>query len=339
MLDALAGDVDPSPFVVAVATVEVVEDLTPPTINIVSPAAAAYDRCDSPAAGFSVADDLSGVASVDAWVDGAPIADGASLDMLFWELGEHTLAVRAFDKVGWEQNAGVTFQLQATIQGSKCALQRFRSLGLLDTNGIYTSINAHLTAADRALGVDKPGVARHQLESLLKLLKAQQEQIRPEAYRVLVMDIKALFIQHQEDVPPGLMGERVEQRGIDVQVLRAAPGVYPDPRAFDFVVPLGSGASAYDDDVPWIRDERAFLRAAIDEGVPVFGICFGSQILADVLGGSLPRSERPEIGWMKVDTEDPRLIAPGPWLVWHFDGFVTPPVVPDVARTAMGRQA
>jgi GMP synthase (glutamine-hydrolysing) len=150
---------------------------------------------------------------------------------------------------------------------------------------------------------------------------------------------KALFIQHQEDVPPGLIGERVEQHGVEVHVLRAAPGAYPDPRAFDFVVPLGSGESAYDDDVPWIRDERAFLRAAIDADVPVFGICFGSQILADVLGGSVRRGERPEIGWMNVDTDEPALIEPGPWLVWHFDVLTPPPDGREVARTPLGTQA
>lgn len=151
--------------------------------------------------------------------------------------------------------------------------------------------------------------------------------------------LRGLFIQHQEDVPAGLIGERAEQRGVTVEVHHAAPGAYPDPRAYDFVVPLGSGASAYDDDVPWIQDERAFLRAAIDADVPVFGVCFGSQILSHVLGGEVRPGAQPEIGWLRVETSAPDLVESGPWLVWHFDVFSVPPDGRELARTALGPQA
>jgi GMP synthase (glutamine-hydrolysing) len=151
--------------------------------------------------------------------------------------------------------------------------------------------------------------------------------------------LTALFVQHQDDVPPGLIGERARERGMRVEVLRAAPGAYPDPGAYDLVVPLGSGDSAYDDDVPWIHDERAFLRAAVDAGVPVFGICFGAQILAHVLGGEVRRMHRPEIGWLQVATDDPDRVDPGPWLVWHFDVLTPPPGGRELARTPPGPQA
>jgi hypothetical protein len=193
MLGALDADVNPSHFTVAVATVEVVEDVTPPTILITSPTAMPYDRCDQPVARFEVTDDLSGVASVNASIDQAPIADDANLDMLFWNLGNHTLAVQAFDKVGWEQNERMTLELQATIQGTKCALDSFKSLSLLKTNGIYTSINTHLDAADRALENNKISGARQALTSILKVLEAQKKQIDPTAYNILIMDIHALL--------------------------------------------------------------------------------------------------------------------------------------------------
>jgi GMP synthase (glutamine-hydrolysing) len=151
--------------------------------------------------------------------------------------------------------------------------------------------------------------------------------------------LRGLFIQHQDDVPAGLIGERAEQRGVLVDVLHAAPGRYPQPDGYDFVVPLGSGASAYDDAVPWIHDERAFLRAAVAADVPVFGICFGSQILSQVLGGEVRRGAEPEIGWLAVQTDEPGLVEAGPWLVWHFDVFTPPPGARVLARTALGPQA
>ncbi len=141
-------------------------------------------------------------------------------------------------------------------------------------------------------------------------------------------------------MPPGLIGERAEQRGVEVDLLRAAPGAYPDdPRRYDLIVPLGSGEAAYDDGVPWIQDERAFLRAAIHAGVPVFGICFGAQILAHVLGGQVRPGDQPEIGWMPLRTIDPHRLDPGPWLVWHFDVLSPPPGAVELASTAVGTQA
>ena len=43
-----------------------------------------------------------------------------------------------------------------------------------------------------------------------------------------------------------------------------------------------------------MRTLKAFLRQAVEERVPVVGICFGHQILADAMGGRVEKSDR---GW------------------------------------------
>lgn len=48
------------------------------------------------------------------------------------------------------------------------------------------------------------------------------------------------------------------------------------------------------DDLPWIAPTEAFVRKVVDDGVPVVGICFGHQLLAQALGG---RVERARVGW------------------------------------------
>jgi GMP synthase-like glutamine amidotransferase len=48
------------------------------------------------------------------------------------------------------------------------------------------------------------------------------------------------------------------------------------------------------DDHQWIRDLEAFVRRAARTGVPFVGICFGHQLIARALGGSVVRSRR---GW------------------------------------------
>lgn len=55
----------------------------------------------------------------------------------------------------------------------------------------------------------------------------------------------------------------------------------------------GSSSSVYDDE-PWIAPAEAFLRDAVDAAVPTIGICFGHQLLAQALGGTVERSAK---GW------------------------------------------
>ena len=55
----------------------------------------------------------------------------------------------------------------------------------------------------------------------------------------------------------------------------------------------GSRHSAYDD-LPWIATLESFLRAAYAANVPIVGICFGHQILAQALGGKV---EKFPLGW------------------------------------------
>lgn len=66
------------------------------------------------------------------------------------------------------------------------------------------------------------------------------------------------------------------------------------------VIVTGSPAMVTDDE-DWIRRGEDYLRAAVNSGVPVLGICFGHQMLAQALGGTVvfhPRGR--EIGTTNV---------------------------------------
>jgi len=74
----------------------------------------------------------------------------------------------------------------------------------------------------------------------------------------------------------------------------ALDGEIPDsPESCDGWIVTGSRFGVYDD-MPWMRDLKAFLRRAVEEGSPVVGICFGHQILAEAFGARVVKSER---GW------------------------------------------
>lgn len=76
-----------------------------------------------------------------------------------------------------------------------------------------------------------------------------------------------------------------------VPVLDGAP--LPDPKQLEAVLITGSAAGVYEDHA-WLDPLRHFIRAAYAAGTPMVGVCFGHQIMADALGGTVLKSEK---GW------------------------------------------
>ena len=65
---------------------------------------------------------------------------------------------------------------------------------------------------------------------------------------------------------------------------------FPKVEDFDgFIVP-GSEKSIYDN-LSWISELRSFLKAIKKSRKPLFGICFGHQLMADTFGGASGKSD------------------------------------------------
>jgi len=67
----------------------------------------------------------------------------------------------------------------------------------------------------------------------------------------------------------------------------------PDPENLDAILLTGSPAGVYDD-LDWIAPLERFVRAAYDARIPMAGFCFGHQLIAQALGGTVRKSEK---GW------------------------------------------
>ena len=74
---------------------------------------------------------------------------------------------------------------------------------------------------------------------------------------------------------------------------------FPEPGSFDAIVVTGSRASVYWDE-RWIAETKAWVRRALERDVPALGICWGHQLLADVLGGTVEPMDEYELGYRTV---------------------------------------
>ena len=67
----------------------------------------------------------------------------------------------------------------------------------------------------------------------------------------------------------------------------------PAPADFDAYVVSGSKHSVYED-LPWIQATKVFLNQVAALKIPMFGICFGHQLMAEAFGGKVEKSDK---GW------------------------------------------
>jgi len=152
--------------------------------------------------------------------------------------------------------------------------------------------------------------------------------------------LHALILQHEEPTPPGLVTGWLDAHGAEVDVVRIdIDDREVDPSSYDLIVSLGSEFAAFDDHKPFVPREARLMEKAVQDDVPVLGLCFGGQMLARVLGGEVSRGDIAEIGWLPVRTIDPELVPQGPWFQWHFDTFTTPPGATLIAESDVAPQA
>jgi GMP synthase-like glutamine amidotransferase len=106
----------------------------------------------------------------------------------------------------------------------------------------------------------------------------------------------------------------------------------PELSEFGILVVMGGPMGIYDDqEYPWLIPEKAFIRATIEAGRPVLGICLGAQLIADVLGARVYANKQKEIGWFSITRTDAvpnslKGVLPETQTVfhWHGDTFDLP---------------
>jgi GMP synthase-like glutamine amidotransferase len=164
--------------------------------------------------------------------------------------------------------------------------------------------------------------------------------------------LKALFIQHDHVSPTGPVAERlryhgyetIEKQVVPVEKFKTPNDVtfeFPNLDDYDLIVPMGAPWGAWDDACigNWLQPELDWVREAVTGGKPVLGICFGGQLVARAMGGSVAKGPQCEIGWKTIWSDRPEIVSNGPWFQFHYDRWVVPPGAVEIARNPIASQA
>lgn len=111
---------------------------------------------------------------------------------------------------------------------------------------------------------------------------------------------------------------------------------------FDWLFIMGGSMNIYEEEkYPWLASEKNLIAEAIASKKIVLGVCLGSQLIADVLGGKVSRNKYSEIGWFPVtltkEAGESSIFSalPSKFTVfhWHGDTFSVPPGAARIAQS------
>ena len=111
-----------------------------------------------------------------------------------------------------------------------------------------------------------------------------------------------------------------------------APEQMPHANHVDLLIIMGGDMSVNDEDeYPWLKTQKQWIRDYVKLGKPIIGICLGSQMIASALGAEVKKNPTPEIGWTQLhavaDYPQHCFKFPAQFqaMEWHDDTFDVPP--------------
>ena len=130
-----------------------------------------------------------------------------------------------------------------------------------------------------------------------------------------------------------MMARMLDGQGFDFETYAVVDQEFPEsPHAADGWLITGSKHGAYEDH-PWIPPLEELIRAIHAANLPMVGICFGHQIIAQALGGKV--AKHPD-GWRVGATQYEIEGSPLTLNAWHQDQVIEAPDGAEIIGRAEG---
>jgi len=151
-----------------------------------------------------------------------------------------------------------------------------------------------------------------------------------------------LVLQHIALEDPGYIKELMEADGWNLVQIELDEGdsIPADLSGYDAMLCMGGPMDTWmESEYPWLIEEKRRIRDwVVVMGKPFLGFCLGCQLLGEILGGEVVKSEPPEIGVLDIDmaaaaqedilfSEYPATIKAVQWHSWEVRGLESDPDV------------
>jgi len=147
---------------------------------------------------------------------------------------------------------------------------------------------------------------------------------------------EVLVFQHDPFEDLGFFAEVLEKERANHRIIRLFHGEMPNEEWHQVaaLIILGGPMGVEEEEkFPFLRWEKRIIRAALDESVPLLGICLGAQLIAATLGAPVYEGAVREIGWSpititphgQVDSLLGYLPESATVFQWHSRGYELPP--------------
>ncbi len=128
--------------------------------------------------------------------------------------------------------------------------------------------------------------------------------------------VKVLVLKNIEHESLGLMSDLLEEHHIEYTTIDLSKRVsFPSIRHYQLIIIMGGPDSANDNSLK-IQNELKFVKSAMEQKVPVLGVCLGLQLMVKACGGVVLKNPMQEIGfkngsdWYEVKLTDKGLKDP-----------------------------
>lgn len=131
-----------------------------------------------------------------------------------------------------------------------------------------------------------------------------------------------LIVSHVVCSRPGYLCDFLDRQRVPYRRFSIDSGdPLPAPGELSGLVLLGAPVSV-NSDQHWIEQELGLVRECAEREIPVFGICFGGQLISKAFGGKVFAAPSMQIGWHPITiTEQTRQLFNGTPVPERFSAF------------------